>query len=185
MDVEKIRHIFPKTSELLDEARARHLKEHFQFAAKKDLLVLTDKDQSRWFPVFLKLQGVMQKILEVAEFEYIQHSVRSSEMGEPLLEPGLVKINPSVQFVELHHDQPKLGRLVGLYCFFKKSGAFYELQLALPQALILDLLQEGRKFTLQQLGAMAGEYKIGPQKSQNEWQEIIAHMIQIGLLVSI
>lgn len=185
MDVEKLRHIFPKTSELLDEARARHLKEHFQVAAKKDLLVLTDKDQSRWFPVFLKLQGVMQKILEVAEFEYIKHSVRSSEMGEPLLEPGLVKMNPSVQFVELHHDQPKLGRLVGLYCFFKKTGAFYEMQLALHQALILDLLQEGRKYSIQQLSEMASEYKVGPKKSQQEWQEIIAHMIHIGILVTI
>jgi len=184
VDVDQLRAIFPKTSELLDEARARHLKEHFRETAKKDLLVMTDQDQSRWFPVFLKLQGVVQSILEVAEFEYIKHSVRASDVGETRTDSGVVRMNPSVQFVELHHDQPKLGRLVGLYCFFKKGGAFYELQLGLSQALILDLLQEGRVFSEKQIVELAMQCKMGPQKSKEEWTDIISQMINMGILIA-
>lgn len=184
MDVEQIYSVFPKTIELLEEARAPHLKDQFQVTVKKDLLVLADKDKSRWFPVFLKLQGVVQKILEVAEFEYIKHLVRTGEMFHPQIEPGLVKMNTSVQFVELHHDQPKLGRLVGLYCFFKKAGAFYEIQLSLHQAVIFDLLQEERKYSVSQLVHMAELNTIVPKLSKNEWEKTIQNMIQMGLLIT-
>ena len=176
--------IFPKTIELLDEARTPHLKEQFQITAKKDLLVLADRDQSRWFPVFLKMQGVVQKILEVAEFEYIRHLVRQSECHKLVIEEGLIKMNPTIQFVELHYDQPKLGRKTGLYCFYKKDSGFFEFQIGLYQAIIFDLLQEERKYSIQQLVEMAAMVKHFPVKSTDEWMMEVQQMIQMGLLIT-
>jgi hypothetical protein len=183
VDVVQLQAIFPKTLELLDESNSLHLREQFGVTATRDLLILSDKDQSRWFPVFLKLQGTRQQILEVAEFEYLKHTVRSLDFCDPIDEAGIIKLNPSVQFVELHYDQPKLGRLSGLYCFFKKTGGFFEFQLGIRQALVLDILQQERKYTVPQLIDMARLHKMGAGHSIEEWKDIVEDMISIGLLV--
>jgi hypothetical protein len=184
VDVVRLQEIFPKTLELLNECNSLHLKDQFGITATRDLLILSDRDQSRWFPVFLKLQGTRQQILEVAEFEYLKHTVKNLDLGEPTSEDGIIKLNPTVQFVELHHDQPKLGRLSGLYCFFKKTSDFFEFQLGIQQALILDFLQQERKYNLRQLIEMAKQHQLGARHTEQQWREIIEEMISIGLLLT-
>lgn len=174
--------VFPKTIEILQEKRISYLKEQFGKTLKEELLLAAAYDQSRWFPVFLKFQGVRPEILEVAEFEYLRHSAKDSHQGLTKSEIGEVKLNSSLQFAELHFDQPRLGRTRGLYCFFKNSKGFFEFQMGILQALIVDLLHEERKYSLDQLADVASQHKMGSSQGKEEWVQIIHEMVQLGIL---
>jgi len=147
-------------------------------------MLSNEKDCSRWFPVFLKFQGVRPEVLEVAEFEYLRHLVRGWENGALILDEGQLRINPSVQFVELHHFQPKLHRESGLYCFFQVEDDLCEYRLNLKQALIIDLLQDERKYSLEQLALQAIGHRMGASQNLQAWKDTILEMLDLGILVS-
>jgi hypothetical protein len=175
--------IFPKTIELLHERRIAYLQSQFHKALVEDLMIANSSDQSRWFPVFLKFQGIRKEILEVAEFEYLQNLVKVQDHGKKKTDEGQVHLNPSAQFVELHHDQPKLGRKSGLYCFFKKNDHFYEFKMEIPHALVVDLIHEGRKYSKNQLSEMSKHHVMGSHRSVEDWLETIEEMICVGILI--
>ena len=185
MDTNALRSVFPKTLELLEEKRIAYLREQFGKTLKDDLMITLTVDTSRWFPVFLKFQGVRSDVLEVAEFEYLRHTVKTVNMGKTKADPEEIKINPSIQFIELHHDQPKLSRTTGLYCFFKMGEAFCEFKLGISEALILDLLHQERKYNFAQLALAAIEHKQGMARPLGEWENTISDMLRIGILTGV
>lgn len=190
-----MRTIFPKTLELLQDNSFVHIPEQFGRTVREELALPPAEDSSRWFPVFLKVRLVPQKILEVAEFEYLRHLVLSESFIEPKPMAGnaapapevsldlTVSLNASLQFVELHHSQRKLSRDSGLYCFFKCQGRFMEYQLGLAQALLVDLLHEERSYTARQLAESANQHPLGVAIPGAEWQEKISELIRLGILV--
>lgn len=183
MDSNGLHSVFPRTVELLHERRLSYLKDQFRKALLEDLMIASSSDHPRWFPVFLKFQGIRREILEVAEYEYLTHFVEKIDLGKRKQDQGEIQLNPSVQFVELHYDQPKLGKRSGLYCFFKAREKFNEFKLEITQALIADLLQEGRKYSKSQLAEMAKLHAMGSHRSVGDWLETIEEMISLGILV--
>ena len=180
-----LHHVFPKTIEILCEKKIIYLQEQFFKTLREQLLVNTEGDVSRWFPVFLKFQGVRPEILEVAEFEYLRHFALELEDTKLKLDPGQVGLNPSAQFVELHYHQIKLNRSSGLYCFFKKNNSLEEFKLNLSQALVIDLIHEERKFSLDQLALQAATHKMGGSLNLQSWKNIICEMLAMGLLLDL
>jgi hypothetical protein len=176
--------VFPKTLEILHEKRISYLQEQFGKTVAEQLMLPPSADTSRWFPVFLKFQGVRPEVLEVAEFEYLRHSVKTIDMGGVHTDTGQLTLNPSLQFVELHHEQPKLNRSPGLYCFFKNQESFLEFKLGIAQALIVDLLQEERKYRFDQLVQMAMTHQLGATKTSQAWEKIIDEMLHLGILIT-
>jgi hypothetical protein len=175
--------VFPKTLEILGESKLSHITEEFFTELKDQVSSVLMSNDSRWFPVFLKMRGLSDEILEVAEFEYLRYLVRTQDFGKLKNENGTIKLNPSIQFIHLKRAQPKIQRQVGLYCFFKTNASFYELQLALDQALILDLMQEERKYSFDQLMEMALLNSHGVQRSKEQWRATIAELIHLGVLI--
>ncbi len=184
MDVSALNTVFPKTIEILHEKKISYLQEQYKKTLQQQLMLSETADTSRWFPVFLKFQGIRPEILEVAEFEYLRHLVSGFDSDVVELKEGLLCLNSSAQFVELHHCQPKLNRDSGLYCFFKKQNELIEFKLNICQALVIDLLQEDRRFSLEQLSLQATTHKMGKLQSLAKWKETIFQMVQVGLLVS-
>jgi hypothetical protein len=184
VDPAALNSIFPKTLEILHEKKISYLQDQFGKTLTEQLMLPPTADTSRWFPVFLKFQTVRQEILEVAEFEYLRHSVKTVDMGEVRTDSGQLTLNPSLQFVELHHEQPKLHRTRGLYCFFKSQERFLEFKLGIAQALLVDLLQEDRKYSPDQLVRMALTHKLGGSRSSEAWKKVIEEMLQLGILIT-
>lgn len=149
---------------------------------------LTLRDLARWFPAFLKIKSCPTYWLELAEFEYLQFAARNLDFGHPKLFQGRPVLHPSAQFVELRHDHSELNRGRGLYCFVKKGTRFFELQLSLRQALVLDLVQQGLVVSVEHLMEMADESisRIEPNVhiSSTQWLEIIDQLVEIGILVT-
>ena len=175
--------VFPKTLELLREKRLEYLREQFGQSLQDEMLLAASCDTSRWFPAFLKVQGIRQEILEVAEFEYLNHAVRTSDLGAVRGDQGQILLNPTLQFVELHFEQPRLGRGKGLYCFFKKQGRVFEEKLGISQALIIDLLQGERKYNVTQIIDSAVDHKLGRSLSREQWQRNVSDLLNSGLLI--
>ncbi len=194
MDTSALRAIFPKTLDILKDHQRAFLSEQFGRTVCEELAIPAHQDSSLWFPVFLKVQGVNQEILEVAEFEYLRHCVmldeedipskQRSEQNDPneQNEKQPIGVNPSVQFIELHFDQPRLGRRSGLYCFLKTEGRFFEFQLGLEQALAIDLLHEERLFSIPQLAEMAHSHSLGQRLDVDGWKNLLSKMLAMGLL---
>lgn len=175
--------VFPKTLEILGENKLNHLTDEFFTELKDQVSSVLVANDSRWFPAFLKIRGMADEILEVAEFEYLRYLVRTQDFGMPVIEAGLIKLNSSIQFIQLKRNQPKIQRQDGLYCFFKKSSSFVELKLGLDQALILDILQEERKFNFSQLKNQAVLNDHGIRRTEKEWENTILELIRLGVLI--
>ncbi len=184
MDVSSLNIVFPKTIEILHEKKISYLQEQFRKTLHEQILVSTDSDIPRWFPVFLKFQGIRPEILEVAEFEYLRHLVIQQEAAALRMDHGQLGLNSTLQFVELHHAQPKLNRERGLYCFFKKQEQLIEYKLSIQQALVVDLLHDERKYSLEQLALHAATHEMGRIQSLQKWKETVFEMLQLGILVS-
>lgn len=181
MEVEKVKSIFPKTVEILLEERMISITQDFE-EEMKSLFMINDAFSARWFPVFLKMRGFPQFQLEVAEFEYLQHLVRVGDFGVAKNENDVIRLNPSLQFVQLSTHQPKLKRDEGLYCFYKKGTSVYEAKLSVDQALVLDILHQDVRANKSELSQLAQSHELGGHHTIPEWEEIIGSMIQSGIL---
>lgn len=170
---------FPKTIETLNRQGLVRYVKGFEFELESLHLSL----DLRWFPVFLKMQNCPRRLLALAEFEYLRAQVYTSELGRPKLEIGIVSLNPSAQFIEVQDQLPEIGRGPGLYCLVKSNSRFFEMELSLPQALLLDLLKEDRKFTEEQLFEMANLHDVKLGLSKSHWIETLESLIDRGVVL--
>jgi hypothetical protein len=171
---------FSKTLEALEKQGLGSLIRSFEFELQFQQLRL----DLRWFPVFLKMQNCPRRLLELAEFEFLRSQVYTNEMGRPRLEPGLLALNPSAQFLEVHEPLPEIGRGPGLYCLVKEGGRFFEMELSLAQALLLDLLREDRKYSPEQLLQQAELHEVKLGLTREEWQRTLSSLIERGVIIS-
>jgi hypothetical protein len=170
---------FSKTIEALTKSGLARFVDGFEYEIKANNL----SADLRWFPVFLKMQSAPARLLEMAEFEYLRCQAFSADFGLPVLEYGVLALNPSAQFLEVRHQLSELQREPGLYCFVKSRGRFFEMQLSLEQALLLDLLHQERKYTRQQIVAEALEHPMKIKTDKSEWDQILASLIERGVVM--
>lgn len=170
---------FPKTLEALDKQGLSSYVQGFEFELKS----LNLSADLRWFPVFLKMQNCPRRLLELAEFEYLRAQVYQFDYGPIKLDVNLVGLNPHAQFIEVNEDLPELGRAPGLYCLVKAGARFFEMELSLPQALILDLLKEDRKYSIDQLIDMAVIHQVKLGLSKEAWMSTISSLIERGVIL--
>ena len=170
---------FPKTIETLIKQGLGKIVEGFEYELNFQQLRL----DLRWFPVFLKMQNCPARILELAEFEYLRAQVKTQDLGRPRLEEGLLAVNPSAQFMEVRHHLPEINRAPGLFCLVKEGGRSFEMELSLPQALLLDLLREDRKYTAEQLLDQAQLHEVKIPLSLQEWRQTLMSLLETGVIL--
>lgn len=170
---------FSKTIEALEKQGLGDLAGSFEYELQVQQLRL----DLRWFPVFLKMQNCPQRLQELAEFEYLRAQAYTIDLGRPRVEPGLLALNPHAQFIEVHENLPEIGRGPGLYCLIKSGHRFFEMELSLPQALLLDLLREDRKYSREQLFEMADLHDVKLGLSREQWEQTLATLIDREVIV--
>ena len=192
MDVSFFKSIFPRSLELLLERNFEQTLDQFAMTLKQEIGLDPFKsprqDVARFFPVFLKLRKIPQNLLEVAEYEFLKFAVQTQDQGILHFQNMSLRLNPSVQFVELHFDQPRLSRTAGLYCFYKNHSEVQELKLTVQQALVVDLLQSdladlNLELTIENLTELAVDHEFGKSYSRAEWGNMIQGLITCGLLM--
>jgi len=197
--VQSWQEIFPRSVEFLNQKGQSSLLVEFEseldsqnlFASVVEPELIsqdwTFREQARWFPAFLKIKSCPTYWLEIAEFEYLQFAAKNLDFGSPAFGARHVSLHPSAQFVELRHDHAELNRGRGLYCFVRKGAKFFELQLSIYQALILDLVQQGLVLSVDHLVSLSRHhFESMENRSLNQpadWRELVDQLGELGILV--
>ncbi|NUN05669.1 MAG: hypothetical protein HUU57_07900 [Bdellovibrio sp.] len=133
------------------------------------------QDHWRYFVGYLRQKFPEKKdLFELAHWEWVRAWIEVQPFDVGALEPGVVSLNPSLQVVPLTIEQPVLGRDKGLYAlvYCDQKATVTERALDVFEAHILDLLQEDRKYSRQQVVQRAQlSEEIGTQLSAQEWEK--------------
>ncbi|WP_413613400.1 hypothetical protein [Bdellovibrio sp. HCB-110] len=147
------------------------------------------QDHWRYFVGFLRQKfPAKPELMEVAHWEWVQAwiEIQPFDLGE--LEKNSVIVNPSLQIVSFSQESSVLKRDKGMYAFVYSSekATVVERPLDVYEAKIIDLLQEDRKYTPEQLVQMALlSDEITPQLSSMEWEKKYLSLCQDAILICV
>lgn len=145
------------------------------------------QDHWRYFVGFLRQRFPDNKsLVELAHWEWVYAwlEIQPFEIGNH--EAGVVSLNPGFQTVFLSQDNTFLQRSKGVYAFVYDlhRGVIVEKSLDAYEAHLIDLVQEGRKFSLEELiGVAALNEEIKPEISLGEWRNKCVSLSESGILL--
>ncbi|WP_374028719.1 hypothetical protein [Bdellovibrio bacteriovorus] len=147
------------------------------------------QDHWRYFVGYLRQKFPdRMDLMELAHWEWVLAWLEIQPFDVGALEFGLVVINPSLQVVSLSQDNPVLKRDKGMYAFVYSDdrGTVVERSLDVYEAQIIDLLQEDRKYTPEQLvqAALLSD-EITPRLSPEEWQKKFLSLQADAILICV
>lgn len=175
--------LFPITNQILGFAAGKIGDQYLQELERNTWLL---QDHWRYFVGFLRQKFPENKsLLEVAQWEWIQAWLEVQPLDLPKCDSQVVFLNPSFHAVTLVEDNSWLQRERGVYGFVysEKRGAIVEKKLDVAEALLLDLLQEDRKFTKRQMLDMAdlsGESVT--QLSSQDWENKFLFLLKDDII---
>ncbi len=146
------------------------------------------QDHWRYFVGYLRQKfPEKNELFELAHWEWVRAWIEVQPFESDKAEPGIVSLNPSLQVVSLTVNQPVLSRDKGLYAlvYSDHKTTVTERSLDVFEAHILDLLQEDRKYTGQQVVQMAQVSDgIGTQLSAKEWEKRYLSLVNDAIILS-
>ncbi len=145
------------------------------------------QDHWRYFVGFLRQRFPQQKqIVDLAYWEWVHAWLEMQPFDLNIKsEPGIVVLNPTLQIVPLLEHNAVLGKEQGMYSFVfsPKENRVIEKPLVATEALLLDLLQEDRKYSQSQLVDMALlSEDINAQLSKADWEKTVDAMLAAEIL---
>lgn len=141
---------FPQTSHYLKGHWPELLQAYLrEFPWRGPLL----SDHFRYLPVFLREQIQDSRLYLMAQREWLWSSLSFMEFGFPASEPGRVFVSPSLQSLYSVTEISEVGLTPGLTVFYydHARGRVRDYKMDVWDAAVVDLLQEERKFNLDQL----------------------------------
>ncbi|WP_253696793.1 hypothetical protein [Bdellovibrio bacteriovorus] len=169
--------IFPLTQQRLGLAAKRVRDTYLEEMEWSSWLL---QDHWRYFVGFLKQKFPDNKELgELSHWEWVKAWIEIQPFDLGTTEAGLVFVNPSLQIVSLSQANSVLNRDKGVYAFVfsDKNHTVTEKALDLYEARLIDLLQEDRKFTKEQLIQMALIDEAVPMIGAEEWEKKFSHLV--------
>jgi hypothetical protein len=120
-----------------------------------ELATVSSWEDLRYFAAFVgQRKGRDSFVAESLLWEWITYSVAKQEIGsQGRIEPGRVFLNPSLSFIRLTQAHPEFAKEAGLYVMIwdEATQRVIDYQLQPLEAQMIDLLEEDRKYTLDQL----------------------------------
>ncbi|WP_253720860.1 hypothetical protein [Bdellovibrio bacteriovorus] len=174
--------IFPLTQQRLGLAAKRVRDTYLEEMEWSSWLL---QDHWRYFVGFLKQKFPDNKELgELAHWEWVKAWIEIQPFDLGAMEAGLVFVNPSLQIVSLSQANSVLNRDKGVYAFVfsDKSHKVSEKALDLYEAQLIDLLQEDRKFTKEQLIQMALLSEVTPTIAAEEWEKKFSQLVSNDII---
>ena len=146
------------------------------------------QDHWRYFVGYLRQRFPQHKqLVDLAYWEWVTAWLEMQPFDvRPPNEEGIVGTNPSLQIVPVLENNEILQRDKGMYAFVDCSSqnTVLETRLSPEEALLIDLLQEDRKYTEAQLieQAMLSE-EISQQLTQDQWMATLANLKDHSILL--
>lgn len=145
------------------------------------------QDHWRYFVGFLRQRFPLQKqIVDLAYWEWVHAWLEMQPFDLNVkAEAGIITVNPTLQIVPLLERNNVLDKEQGMYSFVfsPKKNEVVEKPLSAAEALLLDLLQEDRKFSQGQLVEMALiSEEANVQLSKETWQDTVQAMLAAEIL---
>ncbi|HWU44734.1 MAG TPA: hypothetical protein VN132_14880 [Bdellovibrio sp.] len=147
------------------------------------------QDHWRYFVGFLRKRFPQnQEILDLAYWEWVQAWLEIQPFDlQTNSDSGILTLNPSLQIVPLSSENSLLQRALGIYAFVFSSrlGRVVERSLTPAEALLVDLLNEERKYTSEQLLEMAtlsNEPTELSQANEGAWRKKLQNLLETDLV---
>lgn len=177
---------FPLTCEVLG-TRKKNLQDEYLkqmgFSSKQHQESVGDL---RYFAGFVRQKNLaMPEVIETAQWEGAKYLLSTVDMDFGVIaDQGTVILNPGLQTVEVKFAEDILQRAPGLYALVRNQEII-EVRLEAYEALLLDLVQEDRKFTPQQLLQMMDLEESSfawPWPTPEEREKRFEKLVQQGIL---
>lgn len=170
--------IFPRTEAALGFTAQKVCDTYLQEMEWSSWLL---QDHWRYFVGYLRQRFPQHKqLVDVAYWEWVSAWLEMQPFDiRPSAEDGILSANPSLQIVPVLEDNQTLQREKGMYAFVYSSAqnAVMETKLSPEEALLIDLLQEDRKYTEAQLIEQALLSEELPQPlTQDQWAASLAKL---------
>lgn len=175
--------LFPKTNQILGFAAVRVCDQYLQELDRNSWLL---QDHWRYFVGFLRQKFPQNKsLLEVAQWEWVQAWLEVQPLDVLRSDPQVVLLNSSFHAVTLAEDNSWLERERGVYGFVysERKAAIVEKKIGVAEALLLDLLQEDRKYTKRQLLEMVElSSESVTQLTSQEWENRFCFLLNDDII---
>jgi hypothetical protein len=175
--------MFPKTHEQLGVMNSKLCDEYLKEMEWSSWLL---QDHWRYFSGFIRQKfASKQTMLELVQWEWIRAWLEIQPFEMPAGEYKQLVVNPSLQTLKLSHDNELIHRTEGLYTFVcnQESVKILERKIEICEAALLDLLNEDRVFSEEQLLEMAMLEDIEPPLSKDEWRKKIEVLLGSSLIL--
>jgi hypothetical protein len=169
--------IFPKTHLQLGVMSSKLCAEYLKEMEWSSWLL---QDHWRYFSGFLRQKYLnKQGLIELVQWEWIhawleiQPFVVSGGSSKQLV------VNPSLQTLNLSHDNEQIQRSSGLYTFVyhQESVKIIETKIDVYEAALLDLLMGDREYTEEQLLEMALLEELSSPLTKDQWRKKIEALL--------
>ncbi|PWU20050.1 MAG: hypothetical protein C5B49_04885 [Bdellovibrio sp.] len=182
MNESELQQIFPQTLASLRREKLDLILNEFQRFCVNDLD--DNKSVSGWFPVFLKAHGLSSELTEICYWEWLRFSCCSIDWGEPRMDPGQVRLAPGVQVMKIQDAAKKLAVDPGPHVIYQRGAKVQSRVVNAPEALLLDVLQEERKFSETQLvDYLKMEAEPFVNLRQADWRAVVGRLKDEGILI--
>ncbi|MEN0057341.1 MAG: hypothetical protein AAGB31_00795 [Bdellovibrio sp.] len=174
--------LFPLTQVLLGETASRIAEIYSEELEWSHWLL---QDHWRYFPGSLRRKFPQHlEFTEVAQWEWVQASLEIQPLLKNKKERHIVSCNPSLHIAVLTEERLLLQREKGVYAFVYRAvkDTVVERKLDAYEAQIIDVLQEDRKYTREQLIQRMTLDEELPSLSRNEWEKKVLSLCQDGII---
>lgn len=180
--LEDLQKQFPHTVKLLNRDLKEILTSYLEeFPWQGPLLT----EQFRYFPVFLKRKFQDSRLYLTAQREWLWSYLSYADFGFPPQEQGRIIANPSLQSLYTLFELPELHLTEGLYIFYYdySQGKVREYKLDVYDAAVVDMLQEDRKYTLDQLIEQVQMMELDANLPREVWAKKLSYLKGNGIIL--
>jgi hypothetical protein len=179
---EALKKEFPQTVQFLKSGAQEALQNYLQeFPWQGPLLAA----HFRYFPVFLKRRFQDSRLYLIAQQEWLWSYLSFADFGFPVQEQGRIICNPSLQSLYMSSEIAELKKTQGLYILYYdyRENKVREHKLDVYEAAVVDMLQEDRKFTLDQLLDQLQMMDLEGSLTKEQWLKKFSSLVGEGIIL--
>lgn len=180
--LEDLKKEFPRTAHYLKAELKEVLKSYLnEFPWQGSLLT----EQFHYFPVFLKRKFQDSHLYLIAQKEWLWSYLSFADFGFPPREKGRIVANPSLQSLHVTSEIIEVQLTPGVYIYYydysqkKVRGA----KLDVHDAAVVDILQEDRKYSLDQLLEQVLMLDLVGSLSREVWMKKLSYLRGEGIIL--
>jgi hypothetical protein len=141
-------------------------------------------DHFRYFGGYLKTRIHDPGLYVMAQKEWLWSYLSFADFGRIQADPGHVTVNSSLQTLYVPVEVAEVSLTPGFYIYYydERGGQVREYKMDVEDAAVVDMLQDDRKYTLDQLLDQLMISDLNLRASRKEWQKRILFLRAQGII---